>query len=64
MTNRDDWDVELRPHRTPIFAYAAAFIIAAVHIAVGFLLKAGSTGVVFQTTTRWRWRSWVWSLPA
>ncbi|OBH81404.1 hypothetical protein A5681_25950 [Mycobacterium scrofulaceum] len=50
MTTSEDWDVELRPHRTPIFVYVAAFTIAAVHIAIGFLLKVGSTGVVFQTT--------------
>ena len=47
--NRDVWDVELRPHRTPLFAYAAAFVIAAVHIVVGFLLKVRSSGVIFQT---------------
>ncbi|OBG80693.1 hypothetical protein A9X05_20650 [Mycobacterium sp. E3298] len=50
MTTGEGWDVELRPHRTPIFVYVAAFTIAAVHIAIGFLLKVGSTGVVFQTT--------------
>jgi Bacterial PH domain len=50
VTNREEWDVELRPHRTPIFVYCAAFTIAAVHIAIGFLLKVGSTGVVFQTS--------------
>jgi hypothetical protein len=43
------WDVELRPHRTPIFAYAAAFLIAAAHIVVGLLLKIRSSGVIFQT---------------
>jgi Bacterial PH domain len=43
------WDVELRPHLTPLFAYAAAVIIVAVHMAVGFLLKAKSSGVIFQT---------------
>ena len=43
------WDVTLRPHLTPYFAYGAAFVIAAAHITVGFLLKIGSTGVVFQT---------------
>ncbi|MGB9227340.1 PH domain-containing protein [Mycobacterium sp.] len=48
-SDRDEWDVELRPHLTPLFAYAAAFLIATAHIAVGFLLKVGSTGVVFQT---------------
>jgi hypothetical protein len=44
-----DWDVEIRPHLTPIFAYAAAAIILALHIAVGALLKIRSTGVIFQT---------------
>ena len=43
------WDVELRPHRTPLFAYGAAFVSAAVHIAIGFLLKIRSSGVIFQT---------------
>jgi hypothetical protein len=44
------WDVELRPHRTPIFAYAAALLIAAAHIVVGLLLKIRSSGVIFQTS--------------
>lgn len=44
------WDAELRPHLTPVFVYAAAFLVAAVHIAVGFLLKMGSSGVIFQTS--------------
>ncbi|MGO9507559.1 MAG: PH domain-containing protein [Mycobacterium sp.] len=48
-SDRDEWDAELRPHLTPLFAYAAAFLIATAHIAVGLLLKMGSTGVVFQT---------------
>jgi len=43
------WDAELRPHRTPPFVYAAAFLIAAAHIAVGVLLKIKSSGVIFQT---------------
>jgi Bacterial PH domain len=47
--NERGWDAELRPHLTPYFAYGAAFIIAAAHITVGFLLKVGSTGVYFQT---------------
>jgi Bacterial PH domain len=47
--NREIWDVELRPHWTPLFAYAAAFLIAAAHIAVGLLLKIRTTGVIFQT---------------
>jgi Bacterial PH domain len=46
---RQVWDVELRPHLTPLFAYAAAFLIAAAHIVVGLLLKIKSSGVVFQT---------------
>jgi hypothetical protein len=44
------WGVELRPHRTPIFAYAAALLIAAAHIVVGLLLKIRSSGVIFQTS--------------
>ena len=44
------WDVELRPHRTPLFIYVAAFLIAAAHIAVGLLLKIKSSGVIFQTS--------------
>ena len=43
------WDVELRPRRTLPYIYAAAFLIAAVHIAVGALLKIKSSGVIFQT---------------
>lgn len=43
------WDVVVRPHLTPYFAYGAAIIIAAAHIVVGFLLKVGSSGVIFQT---------------
>lgn len=53
MTDPDarsaDWDLEVRPHLTPYFAYGAAFLIAAAHIAVGFLLKIGTSGVIFQT---------------
>jgi Bacterial PH domain len=47
--NRNTWDVQVRPHLTPYFAYAAALVIAAAHIAVGLLLKIKSSGVVFQT---------------
>lgn len=43
------WDVELRPHRTLPYIYAAAILIAGVHIAVGALLKIKSSGVIFQT---------------
>ncbi|BBX36806.1 MULTISPECIES: PH domain-containing protein [Mycolicibacterium] len=43
------WDIEIRPYRTPIFAYGAAAIIVALHVTVGALLKIKSTGVVFQT---------------
>lgn len=43
------WEVEVRPHRTPIFAYGAALIIVALHVTVGALLKIKSTGVIFQT---------------
>lgn len=42
-------DLEVKPHLTPYFAYGAAFLIAAAHIAVGFLLKVGSSGVIFRT---------------
>jgi hypothetical protein len=45
-----DWELQVRPHLTPYFAYTAAFVIVAVHITVGFLLKVGTTGVVFQTS--------------
>jgi hypothetical protein len=48
-TDRETWDVVLRPHRTPYFVYAAAFLIAVAHIVVGLLLKVRSSGVVFQT---------------
>jgi Bacterial PH domain len=48
--NHEVWDVELRPHRSPLFIYAAAFLIAAVHIVVGLLLKIKSSGVIFQTS--------------
>ncbi len=46
---KDSWDVQVRPHLTPYFAYVAAFVIAAIHIAVGLLLKIKSSGVIFQT---------------
>jgi len=46
---REVWDVELRPRLTPLFAYVAAFLIAAVHIAAGLLLKTKTSGVIFQT---------------
>ncbi|OFJ50476.1 PH domain-containing protein [Mycolicibacterium grossiae] len=49
MTATETWDLEVRPHLTPYFAYGAAFLIAAAHIAVGFLLKVGSSGVIFRT---------------
>lgn len=52
MTSADSTsgcDLEVRPRVTPYFAYAAAFVIAAAHIAVGFLLKIRSSGVIFQT---------------
>lgn len=50
MTARDaNWDIEIRPKLTPYFAYAAAALIVAAHVAVGLLLKVGSTGVIFRT---------------
>jgi hypothetical protein len=45
----DDWDVQVRPHRTPYFAYVAAVLILAIHVTVGALLKVRSTGVIFRT---------------
>jgi Bacterial PH domain len=48
--DRDSWDVQVRPHLTPYFAYVLAFVIAAAHIAVGLLLKIKSSGVIFQTS--------------
>src|SRR5689334_12123737 len=45
----EHWDVEIRPHLTPYFAYGAAALIVIAHVAVGALLKISSTGVVFQT---------------
>jgi hypothetical protein len=47
--NRDAWDLQVRPHLTPIFAYGAAAVIVAAHVIVGALLKVGSTGVFFRT---------------
>jgi Bacterial PH domain len=44
------WDVEVRPHRSRPYIYAAAFVIAAAHIAVGLVLKIKSSGVIFQTS--------------
>ncbi|MBV8927583.1 MAG: PH domain-containing protein [Mycobacteriaceae bacterium] len=50
MTATDsEWDLQVRPHLTPYFACAAAFVVAAGLIAVGFLLKIRSTGVYFHT---------------
>ena len=45
----NDWDVEIRPHLSPYFAYGAAALILAAHVTVGALLKIRSTGVIFQT---------------
>ncbi|WP_193043020.1 PH domain-containing protein [Mycolicibacterium baixiangningiae] len=44
-----EWDVVIRPHLTPYFAYAAAAVIVAAHVTVGLLLKIRSSGVIFQT---------------
>ena len=46
----ETWDIDIRPYRTPYFAYGAALIIFLAHVAVGVLLKVGSTGLVFQTS--------------
>ena len=45
----DDWDLEVRPHLTPYFAYGAAAVIVISAVAVGVLLTISSTGVIFQT---------------
>ncbi|MBB2990482.1 hypothetical protein FHR72_001950 [Mycolicibacterium iranicum] len=45
----DRWDLVVKPHLTPYFAWGAAFLIVAAHVVVGALLKIGSTGVVFRT---------------
>ena len=44
-----EWDLVYRPRVTPLFAYATAVLLLVAHIAVGLVLKVGSTGVVFQT---------------
>ena len=44
------WDLQVRPKRVQYVAYAVAFVIVVVHIAVGALLKIGATGVIFQTS--------------
>ena len=44
-----DWDVVVRPRVTPYVAYAAAFVVAASGIVVGFLLKIRYTGAILQT---------------
>ncbi|HKV20769.1 MAG TPA: PH domain-containing protein [Mycobacterium sp.] len=49
MSDDARWDLEVRPHLTPYFAYGAAALIFAVHVIVGVLLKISSTGVIFQT---------------
>jgi Bacterial PH domain len=45
----EPWELQVRPHLTSYFAYGAAILILAAHVAVGVMLKASSTGVVFQT---------------
>lgn len=44
-----EWDLVCRAHLTPMFAYGAAVLLVVAHIAIGLVLKVGSTGVVFQT---------------
>ncbi|WP_166904526.1 PH domain-containing protein [Mycobacterium sp. DL440] len=46
----ETWDIDIRPYLAPYFAYGAALIIFLAHVAVGVLLKVGSTGVLFQTS--------------
>ena len=45
----NDWELQVRPHLTPYFAYGAAVVILATHVVIGVMLKASSTGVGFQT---------------
>ena len=47
--SKQQWDLEVKPHLTPYFAWGAAVLIVAAHVVVGALLKIGSTGVVFRT---------------
>jgi hypothetical protein len=49
VTANPDWDLRVRPHLTPYFAYGAAFVIATALVVVGLLLKNETSGVVFQT---------------
>lgn len=42
------WDVEIHPRRVKYFVVIAAVLIAAIHIAVSFLITIGSSGVVFR----------------
>lgn len=44
-----DWDLEVRPHLTPYFAYAVALVFVAAGVVLGLLLKIRSSGVIFQT---------------
>jgi hypothetical protein len=44
-----DWDVVVRPRRTPYVAFVAAFVVATAGIVVGLLLKIRYTGAVLQT---------------
>ncbi|WP_078311918.1 MULTISPECIES: PH domain-containing protein [unclassified Mycobacterium] len=46
-----EWELVLKPHLSPYFVYAAAFVIAAAHVAVGLLLKISpNSGVIFKTS--------------
>ncbi|ALR12100.1 hypothetical protein BST43_00200 [Mycobacteroides saopaulense] len=46
-----EWELVLTPHLSPYFVYAAAFVIAAAHVAVGLLLKISpNSGVIFKTS--------------
>ena len=51
MTDTDsEWQLQVRPHLTPYFAYGAAFVVVAGLTTVGVLLKIRATGVYFQTS--------------
>jgi hypothetical protein len=43
------WDAEFKPHRTAMYAYGIAAVIAAAGIVVGLLSKGKSTGAALRT---------------
>lgn len=45
-----DYDVEIRPFWLRVGAFGTAVLVVIAHTVTGFFLKAGSSGVVFQTS--------------